>query len=80
MSVYTGIDPLVIQARLTAAQTAYLDLCAGAQVVMVRSGDKHIQYTPSDRPALRQHIIELQAVLGQTTRVQGITIAGGKGL
>ncbi len=80
MSVLTGIATETLTARLSAAQTAYLDLCAGALVVSVRMGDKTVQYTEASRDTLRRHILELQSALGQTMRVPGIYLSGGKGL
>lgn len=81
MSLFTGIAPETLQARLTAAQTALLDLEAGALAVSVRASDgKSVTFTPADSERLRRHIRELQAALGQTSRVTGVYIAGGKGL
>jgi hypothetical protein len=82
MSLYTGIPQATLLARLTAAQTALLDLSGGAHTVMVQMGDKRVQYTdaPDQIAALKRHIRELQAAVGLTDRVQGVTIAGGKGL
>lgn len=81
MSILTGISTEILQARLAAAQTAYLDLCAGAQTVSVKMGDMFVQFTPTSIPALREHIRELQAATGQSSqRVQGVYLAGGKGL
>lgn len=82
MSLYTGIPQTTLLARLTAAQTALLDLSGGAHTVMVRMGDKQVQYSdaPEQIAALKQHIRELQIATGIDTRVQGVTLAGGKGL
>ena len=81
MSIYSGIPQQTLLDRLAAAQTAYLDLVAGAQVVVVRMGDKHVQYTPADQDDLRRHIYELQSATGTATaRCSGVYVAGGKGL
>ncbi len=82
MSLYTGIPQATLLARLTAAQTALLDLSGGAHTVMVQMGDKRVQYSdaPEQIAKLQQHIRDLQIATGIDTRVQGVTLAGGKGL
>ncbi len=82
MSLYTGIPQATLLERLTVAQTALLDLSGGAHTVMVRHGNWQTQYTdaPDQIAALKRHIRELQAAVGLTDRINGVTIAGGKGL
>lgn len=84
MSIYAGIDPAVLQSRLTAAQDAYDVLATGSKVVSVRLGDKAVSYSPADPGALdrlARYIRELQAALGLTPAlVRGVYIGGGKGV
>lgn len=81
MSIYTGIDPSVLTARLTEAQDAYHALAVGTQTVSVRIGDMAVAVTPADLPRLARYILELQNALGITpARGAGLYLGGGKGL
>lgn len=84
MSLYTGIAPEVLQARLTAAQTAHDALATGQNVVSVAMGDKRVNFyggDPKSLERLEKYIRDLQSALGLTgPRVTGIYLAGGKGL
>ncbi len=81
MSILSGIADDVLQTRLEAAQTAYLDLCAGAAVVSVRAADgKSVTFSPATVGDLRRHIMELQAALGiAPSRQYGYYLTGNKG-
>ena len=48
MSIYDGIDPAVLQARLSETQDAYHALAVGGQTVSVKLGDKAIAYTAAN--------------------------------
>jgi hypothetical protein len=84
MSIYDGIDPDILEERLTAAQDAYHALATGQQVVSIRNGDTALSFTASDPNALGRlatYIRDLQRALGLTaSRVYGVYLAGGKGL
>ena len=81
ISIYTGIDPDVLQERLTEAQDAYHALAVGSQTVSVKLGDKAVSYTPADLDKLAAYIRELQAALGLSSPgPRGVYIRGGKGL
>lgn len=81
MSIYTGIDPNVLQARLTEAQDAYHVLAVGGQTVSVKLGDKAVAYTPANLDKLAAYIRELQAALGiAPTMGRGFYLGGGKGV
>lgn len=81
MSIYTGIDPSVLQARLTDAQDAYHALAVGGQTVSVKLGDKAVAYTPATLDKLAAYIRELQAALGITPPMgRGFYLGGGKGV
>ncbi len=80
MSIYSGIDPAVLQTRLSEAQDAYHALAVGGQTVSVKLGDKAVAYTPADLARLGQYIRELQGALGLTATGRGVYLRGGKGL
>lgn len=80
MSIYAGIDPTVLQTRLSEAQDAYHALAVGGQTVSVRMGDKAVAFTPADLDKLARYIRELQAALGLATATRGVYLGGGKGV
>jgi hypothetical protein len=80
MSIYDGIDPAVLQARLSEAQDAYHALAVGGQTVSVKLGDKAVAYTAADLDKLGRYIRELQGALGLSTAPRGFYIGGGKGV
>lgn len=80
MSIYDGIDPAVLQVRLTEAQDAYHALAVGGQTVSVRMGDKAVAFTAADLGRLGQYIRELQGTLGLSTATRGVYLGGGKGV
>ena len=84
MSIYAGIAPEVLTARLAEAQTAYHQLAVGGKTVTARLGDKLVTFNggdPSHERRLANYIRELQAALGLTAAVvRGVYVGGGKGL
>ena len=64
MSSYLGIDPTVLQARLTEAQAAYHKLSTGQKAVTVTHDGRSVQYDRTSIANLRAYIEELQRALG----------------
>jgi hypothetical protein len=67
-SLLAGMSRDVLQAQLTALQTAYLELAAGSKVVTASysqgDGAKSVTYRQADMAALTQAIRTVQAQLG----------------
>lgn len=67
-SILAGMDTTDLQARLTALQSAYLDLSAGAKVVTVSyaqgNGNKSVTYKAADLSEVVSAIRLVQAQLG----------------
>lgn len=67
-SILAGMDTTLLQAQLTAMQTAYLQLSQGAKVVTVAyaqgNGNKSVTYKAADLAELVQAIKLVQAQLG----------------
>ena len=80
MSIYDGIAPSVLSARLAEAQDAYHALNMGAKVVSTGLGDKKLTFTPADVRRLATYISELQtalAIASGTSTTTSSTAAGG---
>lgn len=64
MSILDGLDVTVLQARLTAMQTAYLDLTSGGKVSVASysqgTGSRTVTYTQANIADLTQAILGVQ--------------------
>ncbi|MDA8092339.1 MAG: gpW family head-tail joining protein [Betaproteobacteria bacterium] len=71
-SIFAGMSTAQLQAALSAAQQAYLDLSSGVKVVTASytqgDGAKSVTYTQTDLPRVVALIKQLQAQLGIVTR------------
>jgi hypothetical protein len=74
MSIYSGIAPSVLAARLTEAQDAYHALSIGAKAVSLGLGDKKITFTAADTRRLASYISQLQQA---NAVAQGISTSSG---
>jgi hypothetical protein len=67
-SIFAGMSTAALQAALTSAQQAYLELSTGAKAVSLAygqgDGNKSVTYTAASIPNLTAMIKELQAQLG----------------
>ena len=67
-SIFGGMSTTQLQAALTTAQQAYLDLSSGAKVVTASytqgDGSKSVTYTAASLPNIVALIKQLQAQLG----------------
>ena len=74
-SIYDGLDVATLQARLTALQTALLDLESGAKVVTASytqgDGARQVTYSQTDRVSLTQTILAVQT---QIDRLNGVCV------
>ena len=72
-SILDGIDPGVLQLRLSAMQTAYLDLISGGKVQVASysqgDGGKSVTYTMANIGDLTAAILTIQT---QIDRLQGM--------
>lgn len=57
-------DPAVLQARLTAAETALHELALGAKTVSISFDGKSMTYNQTNMATLRAYIAELRQQLG----------------
>ncbi len=76
MSIYDGIAPSVLSARLTEAQDAYHALSLGKQTVSLSIGDKRLTFTPADTRRLASYIAQLQreiAIASGNATASGLT-------
>lgn len=68
MSILDGLDETTLRARLTALQTAYLDLVGGAKIVTASytqgDGSRTVSYSQANIGALTQAILAIQKQLG----------------
>lgn len=75
-SLYAGLSPTALQAALSKAQQALLDLNTGAKGVSFSytqgDGSKTVTFTQADRGALTNLIRELQAALGVIPRARRV--------
>ena len=73
-SVFNGMTQAQLQAALTAAQQAYLDLSMGAKGVTFSyaqgEGSRSVTYTQTSVEKLSALILELQAALGMRRRAR----------
>lgn len=73
-TLYAGMDPSVLQAALTSAQTALIQLNSGAKVVTASyaqgDGVKTVTFTAATREGLTSMIRDLQAALGVIPRAR----------
>ena len=79
MSIYDGIAPSVLSARLAEAQTAYHSLNMGAKVVSTGLGDKKLTFTPADVRRLASYIAELQTALSIASGSSSVTSTSAAG-
>jgi hypothetical protein len=79
MSIYDGIAPSVLSARLTEAQDAYHALNLGAKVVSIGFGDKKTAFTPADVRRLAAYIAELQTALSIASGSSSVTSTSAAG-
>lgn len=74
MSILEGIDVVALQARLTAMQTAYLDLTTGNKVVVASyaqgDGSRTVTYTQANIADLAQAILMVQTQIDRATGVR----------
>lgn len=70
-SILDGIDVTVLQQRLQALQSAYLDLTSGAKVATVAysqgDGSRTVSYTPANIGELTAAIITVQSQIDKLT-------------
>ena len=66
-SLLTGLDTATLQAQLTAAQTAYMQLQMGAKAIKLRysqgGADQEVEYTQTNAAQLANLIQQLQQQL-----------------
>ena len=61
-------DVATLEARLTAAETAWHELMIGQTVQLASVDGRAVTYTPADRAALSAYILDLKAQLGRGPR------------
>ena len=83
----SGNDDLALETlaeALAQAQAALPLLARGEAVGAIATGDKRITFVPTTPEALEKHIRDLMAAIavasGNSTRREGVYLAGGKGL
>jgi len=79
MSIYDGIAPSVLSARLAEAQDAYHALNLGAKAVGLSIGDKRINFTAADVRRLAAYISELQTALSIASGSSSVTSTSAAG-
>jgi hypothetical protein len=77
-SAFSGLPAATLQAYLNAAQAALQNLTIGGQPVVVSygegSGQKSVTYSRTNEGMLRNHIRELQILLGLRGRRRAISL------
>lgn len=59
--------PTTTQAKLDDARAKYHQLLTGSLRVVIRDGDKTIEYTQADRASLKTYIADLEYQLAEAT-------------
>lgn len=68
----TAAQRTLYTTRLTAAEEAYHNLMLGGQArVVVDQNGERVEFTATNSARLRSYILELKALLGQSTGVNG---------